>query len=255
MNLTKTVLKRPVTTVMVILCLIVFGLTSVFSSKLELIPSMDMPMLIVMATYPGASPDDVDQLVVQPIEDETGTLTGIKGVTSVSNENYGIVLLEYDYGTDIDSAYDDLKKKMDAIELPDDVKTPTIMEMNINDVASITLAVNNDAQNDLYNYVNDEVVPEFVFRGKRGYFRWSEGVCKDRASSGKVKSVSFVHERHHCSSKISGFFLSGGKHPGGKAGAVCFSRCGLQHHGKPEKDPDHCGRQQYHLLRGCCQYL
>ena len=151
MNLTKTVLKRPVTTVMVILCLIVFGLTSVFSSKLELIPSMDMPMLIVMATYPGASPDDVDQLVVQPIEDETGTLTGIKGVTSVSNENYGIVLLEYDYGTDIDSAYDDLKKKMDAIELPDDVKTPTIMEMNIN----------NDAQNDLYNYVNDEVVPEF----------------------------------------------------------------------------------------------
>lgn len=81
MNLTKTVLKRPVTTVMVILCLIVFGLTSVFSSKLELIPSMDMPMLIVMATYPGASPDDVDQLVVQPIEDETGTLTGIKGVT------------------------------------------------------------------------------------------------------------------------------------------------------------------------------
>ena len=161
MNLTKTVLKRPVTTVMVILCLIVFGLTSVFSSKLELIPSMDMPMLIVMATYPGASPDDVDQLVVQPIEDETGTLTGIKGVTSVSNENYGIVLLEYDYGTDIDSAYDDLKKKLDAIELPDDVKTPTIMEMNINDVASITLAVNNDAQNDLYNYVNDEVVPEF----------------------------------------------------------------------------------------------
>ena len=161
MNLTKTVLKRPVTTVMVILCLIVFGLTSVFSSKLELIPSMDMPMLIVMATYPGASPDDVDQLVVQPIEDETGTLTGIKGVTSVSNENYGIVLLEYDYGTDIDSAYDDLKKKMDAIDLPDDVDTPTIMEMNINDVASITLAVNNDTQSDLYNYVNDEVVPEF----------------------------------------------------------------------------------------------
>ena len=75
MNLTKTVLKRPVTTVMVILCLIVFGLTSVFSSKLELIPSMDMPMLIVMATYLGASPDDVDQLVVQPIQDETGTLT------------------------------------------------------------------------------------------------------------------------------------------------------------------------------------
>lgn len=163
MNLTKTVLRRPVTTVMVVLCLIVFGLTSVLSSKLELIPSMDMPMLVIFTLYPGASPDDVDELVSQPIEDETGTLSGLKGVTSVSSENYSIVLLEYEYGIDIDDAYDDLKKKMDALqsELPDDVQTPTIMEMNINDMASITLAVNNDTQGNLYNYVNDTIVPEF----------------------------------------------------------------------------------------------
>ncbi len=163
MNLTKTVLKRPVTTLMVILCLIVFGLTSVLSSKLELIPPMDMPMLIVFTTYPGASPDDVDELVSQTIEDETGTLNGIKGVTSVSNENYSIVLLEYEYGTDTSDAYDDLKKKMDTIQaqLPDDVQDPVIMEMNINDMASITFAVNNDSQSNLYNYVNDTIVPEF----------------------------------------------------------------------------------------------
>lgn len=163
MNLTKTVLKRPVTTLMVVLCLIVFGLTSVLSSKLELIPPMDMPMLIVFTTYPGASPDDVDELVSQTIENETGTLNGIKGVTSVSNENYSIVLLEYEYGTDTSDAYDDLKKKMDTIQaqLPDDVQDPVIMEMNINDMASITFAVNNDSQSNLYNYVNDTIVPEF----------------------------------------------------------------------------------------------
>ncbi|MCI9359487.1 MAG: efflux RND transporter permease subunit [Hungatella sp.] len=163
MNLTKTVLRRPVTTLMVILCLIVFGLTSVLSSKLELIPPMDMPMLIVSTMYPGASPDDVDELVSQTIEDETGTLSGIKGVTSVSNENYSIVLLEYEYGIDTNDAYDDLKKKMDTIQaqLPDDVQEPVIMEMNINDMASITFAVNNDSQDNLYNYVNDTIVPEF----------------------------------------------------------------------------------------------
>ncbi|MCI8726795.1 MAG: efflux RND transporter permease subunit [Hungatella sp.] len=163
MNLTKTVLKRPVTTLMVILCLIVFGLTSVLSSKLELIPPMDMPMLIVFTTYPGASPDDVDELVSQTIENETGTLNGIKGVTSVSNENYSIVLLEYEYGIDTNDAYDDLKKKMDTIQaqLPDDVQDPVIMEMNINDMPSITFAVNNDSQSNLYNYVNDTIVPEF----------------------------------------------------------------------------------------------
>lgn len=163
MNVTKTVLKRPVTTLMVILCLLVFGLTSVLSSKLELIPPMDMPMLVVSTVYPGASPEDVDELVSQPIEDETGTLSGVKGVTSVSNENYSIVLLEYEYGIDINDAYDDLKKKMDVIQtqLPDDVQDPVIMEMNINDMPSITFAVNNDAQNNLYNYVNDTIVPEF----------------------------------------------------------------------------------------------
>ena len=67
MNITRSVLKRPVTTVMVVLCLIVFGLTSVLSSKLELTPAMDMPMLVVFTLYPGASPDDVDELVTSPL--------------------------------------------------------------------------------------------------------------------------------------------------------------------------------------------
>ena len=133
MNITRSVLKRPVTTVMVVLCLIVFGLTSVLSAKLELTPTMEMPMLVIFTLYPGASPDDVNELVTQPIEDETGTLTGMKGITSVSSENVSIVLVEYEYGIDIDEAYDDLKKKMDVLEmtLPDDVESPTIIEMNI----------------------------------------------------------------------------------------------------------------------------
>lgn len=162
MGLTKKVLQRPVTTVLVVLCLIVFGLSSVLSSQLELIPEMDMPMLIISAVYPGASPDDVDQLVISKIEDEIGTLSGVDSITSMSSENYGLVLVQYDYDQDIDKAYDDLKKKMDGIksDLPDDVDTPTIIEMDINSTASITLAVNNDSVDNLYNYVNDEVVPE-----------------------------------------------------------------------------------------------
>ena len=93
MGLTKAVLKRPVTTVLVILCLIVFGLMSVFSSKMELMPAMDMPMMVIAAVYPGASPDDVTELVTKPIEDAVGTLSGIDGVTSYSAENMSMVLL------------------------------------------------------------------------------------------------------------------------------------------------------------------
>ncbi len=163
MSLTKYVLKRPVTTVLAILCLVVFGLSSITSSKLELIPEMNMPMMLVSTVYPGASPDDINELVTGPIEDQVGILNGIKSTTSMSSENVSIVLLEYEYGTDMDKAYTDLKKKMDSVqsELPDDAQTPSIMEMDINSQASIYLAVNNDAQENLYNYVDNEIVPEF----------------------------------------------------------------------------------------------
>lgn len=162
MGLTKSVLKRPVTTVLVVLCLIVFGLSSIFSSTLELTPEMEMPMLVISAIYPGASPEDVEELVTKVIEDEVGTLTGVDSMTSMSAENYAIILLQYDYGKDLDDAYDDLKKKLDSIsgELPDDVDTPTIIEMDINDTPAIVMAVNNDRADNLYNYVDSDVVPE-----------------------------------------------------------------------------------------------
>lgn len=163
MGLTKFVLKRPVTTILSVICLIVFGLSSVLSSKLELIPEMDMPMLIIATTYVGASPEDVSELVTKPIEDEIGTLSGVKSVNSYSQENISMVILEYQYGTDIDEAYDDLKKKMDLMgsSLPEDADDPAIVEMNINDMATMTLAVNDDTVDNLYNYVDETVAPEF----------------------------------------------------------------------------------------------
>ncbi|RHS90965.1 MULTISPECIES: efflux RND transporter permease subunit [unclassified Clostridium] len=163
MGLTKSVLKRPVTVVMVILCLIVFGLQSVLGSKLELMPSMDMPVLIVYSVYPGASPEDVNDLVSTKIEDEIGSLSGVDTIQSRSMENVSLVIIQYDYGKDIDEAYDDLKKKMDAIEgdLPDDCNAPVIMELNIDEMDTVSLVINNKAESNLYNYVNNKIVPEF----------------------------------------------------------------------------------------------
>lgn len=163
MGLTKSVLKRPVTTMLVILCLIVFGIQSVLGAKLELMPSMDMPMLIISTIYPGASPEDVNDLVTTEIEDNIGSLNGIKTVQSTSMENASIVIVQYEYGKDMDDAYDDLKKKIDQVEadLPDDCQTPMVVEMNLDDMASVYLAVNHKTEPNLYNYVNNTLVPEF----------------------------------------------------------------------------------------------
>ncbi|MBT9777532.1 AcrB/AcrD/AcrF family protein [Clostridium sp. MCC353] len=162
MGITKFVLKRPVTTVMALLCLLVFGITSVFSATLEQMPDTDQPMLIVSAGYSGAGPEDICELVTEPIEDALGTLEGIKSMSSTSSENRAMIMLEYDYGTDMDEAYDELKKKLDNLsrQLPDDVTT-SVMEMNNNSSTTMMLSVSHKTETELYDYVDQTVVPEF----------------------------------------------------------------------------------------------
>ncbi|MEY8354775.1 efflux RND transporter permease subunit [Lachnospiraceae bacterium 54-53] len=161
MGIVKAVLKRPITMVLAILCLIVFGLSSVLNAKMELTPEMNFPMMLVSSVYAGANPEDVNDLVTKPVEEVVGTLSGVKNIQSISQENVSILMLEYEYGTDMDKAYSDLKKKIDSVELPDDVDTPTIMEFNMNDMPAVTLAVKDPTQENLYNFVNDKLVPEF----------------------------------------------------------------------------------------------
>jgi HAE1 family hydrophobic/amphiphilic exporter-1 len=163
MGLTKLALKRPVSTVLAILCLVVFGISAVLKSPLELTPDMNMSMMIVMTVYAGASPDDVCELVTKPIEDKASTLSGLDTISSRSRENMSIVILQYDYGTDMDEAYDDLKKQIDLVtpDLPDEVEEPVVVELNMNLKPNIILSVSHGDDDNLYNYVNNTVVPEF----------------------------------------------------------------------------------------------
>lgn len=163
MGLTKLVLKRPVSTVLAILCLVVFGISSVTKSPLELMPDMNMSMMIVMTSYPGASPDDVNELVTKPIEDKASTLSGLDTISSQSKENMSVIMLKYDYGTDMNNAYDDLKKQLDLAkaELPEEVKAPVMLELNTSLNPNVIMAVSHGEDDDLYNYVKNNVVPEF----------------------------------------------------------------------------------------------
>lgn len=161
-GITRYVLKHPVTTVMALLCLIVFGISSIFSAKLEQMPDMETPMLIVRASYSGAGPEDICELVTEPIEDAISTLEGVKSMSSSSNDGSAMVMLEYDYGTDMDEAYDNLKKKLENAErnLPDDVDT-SIMEMSMNAGTTMMLSISHSEQDNLYDYVDQNIVPEF----------------------------------------------------------------------------------------------
>lgn len=160
MFFTKYVLKRPVTVIMALLCLVVFGVSSIFSAKLEQMPDTNTPMLIIMARYSGTNPEDMDELVTQPIEDAVSTLEGVTNMSSSSSDGSSMVMLEYDYSQDMDEAYDDLKKAVESIRgLPEDCVT-SIMEMNNNSSESMMLSISNPSQTSLYDYVDQKIVPE-----------------------------------------------------------------------------------------------
>ena len=161
MGFTRLVLKRPVTVLMALLCLLVFGISSVFNADLEQMPDTDQPMMIIMANYSGAGPEDMDELVTKVIEDKVSTLEGVKSITSTTSDGRSRVMLEYDYETDMDEAYNDLNKSLNSLRgLPDDVE-PTIMQMNSNARAGLSISIAHPDKENLYDYVDQNIIPEF----------------------------------------------------------------------------------------------
>ena len=108
MGLTKIVLRRPVSTVLVIVGIVVFGFFSIFNFDMELMPDIQLPMMMVMTVYPGADPNSIDQLITEEIEDAGVSLSGVDSVLSYSYENYSVVAFTYDYDMDMNDAYTDL---------------------------------------------------------------------------------------------------------------------------------------------------
>jgi len=156
------ILRRPVTVVLLILALVVFGAAALAGMPLEYLPDMEMPMHLIMITWPGADADSIDRLVTQKVEDECETLSGVDGVNTYTLDNYVMVQLTYEYGTDMDDAYSSLKNGIDNLmnDLPDDCGDPMIMELSADFLATMTLSAVAPEDVDVAEYLNDTVVPE-----------------------------------------------------------------------------------------------
>lgn len=116
-NLTKFAVRKPVTIIMCLLTIAYFGIQSLMGTRVELTPEMELPMLLISTVYAGASPDDIKDLITTKQEDAISSLDGVKDVYSYSQENVSIIMVEYEYGTNIDTAYINLKKAMDTTKL------------------------------------------------------------------------------------------------------------------------------------------
>lgn len=161
-SLTKLALKRPVSALLIVLALIVFGISSVFGFKMELTPDMEMPMLFVLTFYQGGDPETTQELVTKIVEDSGKTLAGVDSIDSQSTANMSMVMFSYDYGTDIDEAYADLRSALDtaSLKLPEDAQDPVIIEMNMDAQDVMTLSVTTTGDTDVLAFVTDELEPE-----------------------------------------------------------------------------------------------
>lgn len=162
--LVSGVIKRPVTAIVSIVALVVFAAVSLTGMNLKLMPDMSIPYMVVIVTYPGAAPEEIDELVADPIADACESISGLRHTECESSENSCYVMMQFDYGTNMDDVYNDVREAVDAIknDLPDGAMDPVIMEIDTSAMSDITLSITSDnPDEDVLETVKNDIEPEF----------------------------------------------------------------------------------------------
>lgn len=162
--MSKFSVKKPFTVLVMVVAMLILGFVSLSKMKLDLLPEISMPYLMVIVTYPGASPEKVESQVCEPLESTLGTISGVENVYSVANENYGMIQLEFQDDTNMDSAMVRVSSAIDSIEdtLPEECGTPSIMEISTDMMATQYLAVSSEGMDieELSKFVEDKITPQ-----------------------------------------------------------------------------------------------
>ncbi len=130
MKLADLSIRRPVTTFMLMVAMVVFGLIAFSRLPINLLPDISYPTLTVRTDYPGTSPQEVETLVSKPIEDAVGVIPGVVRVSSISRPGRSDVVVEFAWKTDMDFAALDIRERLDMIRLPDDAEAPMLLRFD-----------------------------------------------------------------------------------------------------------------------------
>jgi len=132
MSIYSTSVKRPVTTILIFVALIVMGLYSLVQLPVDLYPEMELPFVVVYTTYPGASASDIESNVTKPLENTLNSINNLKELTSTSSDALSVIFLQFEYGTNLDEASNDIRSSLSFVEryLPEDSERPTIIKFN-----------------------------------------------------------------------------------------------------------------------------
>ena len=160
MSLYSTAVKKPITTALVFVAISIIGLFSLSRLSIDLYPSIETNMIMVLTSYDGASASDIENNVTKPLENFLNTVPNLKEISSDSKENISVITLEFNYGSDIEVATNDVRDKLDAATtyLPDEIETPTIFKFGTDDIPILLLSVTaRESMPALYKILDDKV--------------------------------------------------------------------------------------------------
>ncbi|MDD4389189.1 MAG: efflux RND transporter permease subunit [Eubacteriales bacterium] len=186
MNFSNLSIKRPVATIMIMLMVVVIGVLSIFSIPQDLLPDIEYPIAVVMASYTNASPEEVETLVTKPLEQALASVSDLDTLTSMSMPGQSIILLEFQMDTDMNFATLNMREKVALIEdyLPDGASSPMVLKMDVNAMSSVQIFVSADMPLDtLTTTVNDNIL---------SYFERTSGVASVGVTGGLEDEISMV---------------------------------------------------------------
>lgn len=199
MGISKVCVKRPVATVMAILVFMMFGFLGMVTLKMDLMPNMNIPVALVITSYDGAGPEEIEKLITKPIEKAVSSVSGLDELQSTSSNGMSTVIIQFTTDKDIDSAAQDVREKVDLIKstLPDDANEPMIMQIDINSMSAmyISAAMEGKDSSEVKKIIDDEIVPRI---------ERVNGVGSVNVSGGSEKEIKVVLNQD----KIRGYGLS-----------------------------------------------
>ncbi|MBR6229747.1 MAG: efflux RND transporter permease subunit, partial [Eubacterium sp.] len=162
--LSKFSVRKPYTVLVGVVLILVLGYLSFSKMSTDFLPSMEMPYAIVMTTYQGASPEEVELTVSSPVESAMARINNVKSIRSISNPNMSIVILEFEDGTDMNGTTIDMRESLDMISSywDEGISSPTIMKINPDMMPILVAAVDYDGlpAAEVTKKANDDIIPE-----------------------------------------------------------------------------------------------
>ncbi len=184
MTFSEKCVNKPVTTILVFILMIVLGIFCTFQLPVDMYPDMDLPYMIVYTTYKGAGPEEVEQSLTRTLESSMSGLSGLKKMTSRSMSGVSMVILEFNYGTNLDAATGNIRDKIDLVRtyLPSGAESPITIRLDPSMIPIMTLAVRSSrTPEEIRTFAEDTIAPRL---------EQVDGVASANVVGGRERSIN-----------------------------------------------------------------